>query len=1101
MSLLTTNRLFNHNKYLFIIFCGLLVIPASAFAAETPNPPAPISRDALMEIGRAFAKKIGNKLEQADLLLHGGSKLKLSELRSNTSIPEGEPLIMQSFIGVRRLPLGHEVYAIRKNDRLMISFGEFCQAADFAITVSPEKGLASGWFIRENQLFYLDTGKGEVAVAGKTEKIDPLDVSVSADDLLISSALVEKWFGLNIDIDLPSLALNITSSQPLPVEERENRRLHPEYMAYTGTQPKLPLRAEPYHILTRPNLDVSVSTTLSRTRSDLPLQDSSTWSVVGGNDLLGLSSQTFVNGVTSSSGKAPLVNSLRERLGRLDPDGKLLGPIHAKDVEVGDVYTVNVPLVGGATQEQGVYVSSLLPGAPISLNQIDVRGDAQPGWDVELYRNDSLVGFEQVTPDGQYNFQSVFLFAGDNNLHLVFYGPQGEIREETRHIVAAANGPDAGKGAWSVSLSRAGITTYDANLLESPVRGTPGFVAQYIYGLGNLGSATFGVAHRTETDGKVAARKEYFQSGLATNILGTLLTTDVALETGGGYMSSLTARRNFDKHQMGMTFQHASDQFTQGTLGGGALKDNFQFLMRGPITDTFMDFRKLGYSFKSNYKNFSNGDTLEQAIGSVDAGYGNIGLGTGLQYNTFKSGNPLASNLFFSGDPASVGKLSGFTSARGFLDKGRWRVSSIYGFNPFTFSTFIGNYTYPFSKEFEGLVDVEDRLNPKEFRSLRLSANWHTDKMTLSPYIYTATDLQMALGVSMNFGLAANPNTGRYAMTSRSVSDSGSVGARVFMDTNGDGVYEQGEELLPDAEVKAPQTNASAITNGKGVAFLPGLQRGRKTDITLNAGALPDVYYMSMEEGASIIPRPGVSTQFDFPIVVGGGLDGQSQYRMSDNTVRVGRNFKISLVAPDGKLEKETLAAYDGYWSIDTIRPGVYYLVAEPDQNGLPGNVLPRLVEFKPGGTTLFGQNITLEQGYNIPFLFRSDNAPPSGKRRTRVIKPDDIASTEAFINLGDFRSRLGLALAWYKFRMRSTPWNTYFTLATPLKEIMPDPKTALMTLTLRAAGPVTPGTAASICRTLQGAGFVCSVTVVTHYKDLVPRVEEAERSAKKDKS
>src|SRR5690606_36066389 len=144
--------------------------------------------------------------------------------------------------------------------------------------------------------------------------------------------------------------------------------------------------------------------------------------------------------------------------------------------------------------------------------------------------------------------------------------------------------------------------------------------------------------------------------------------------------------------------------------------------------------------------------------------------------------------------------------------------------------------------------------------------------------ISTDSEQSLALGINLRFSIAEDPYASDYKMRSTELSNSGGISARAFLDANGNGIYDDGEELLPDVEIRSLQSGRGTWTNAKGISFLPGLPRSRRTDITVNAGGLPDPYFMSLNPGESIRPRPGVTSRFDFPIVTGGEMDGTTSY-------------------------------------------------------------------------------------------------------------------------------------------------------------------------------------------------------------------------------
>ncbi|MDE2336800.1 MAG: carboxypeptidase regulatory-like domain-containing protein, partial [Alphaproteobacteria bacterium] len=223
--------------------------------------------------------------------------------------------------------------------------------------------------------------------------------------------------------------------------------------------------------------------------------------------------------------------------------------------------------------------------------------------------------------------------------------------------------------------------------------------------------------------------------------------------------------------------------------------------------------------------------------------------------------------------------------------------------------------------------------------------------------------------------------------------------------------------------------------------------------------------------------------QLDFPVVTGGEMDGQADYVDAKSQHKPASNLKVSLVAPDGTVEKTVTAAYDGYYSISSIRPGVYYLTARTDDpDAVNAAFVPQLLVFKPAGTTFFGHGLSLRPGYGVPFVFSSENPAPNGTRHTRVIRPDDIASQKVLLRLGQYQSRLGLTFTWYRFKIRSK-WGSAFSLVGALADIKPDPKTHAMSLIIKPNRPLSLEDAANVCQLLKKNRFPCAVKVITTYR------------------
>lgn len=1049
----------------------MAVVLFSSCSAIAGNPP---SRSDLGNLGQQFAQRIGKKLEEADLRLSGASELKLKTLQSGVSIPEGEPLILRGFVGKKRLSLLEDIFAMRLHGKMMIALADVSVALELPIIVSGAKGTATGWFRSEGNVFSLDAKTGVVTLGGQPVAADATDISLDGADLMVSVGLLERAFDMEVEYDLSSLNIFFKSGEPLPIELKEQRAHAAKYKASDANQSELPLAEEPYHVFSPPYLDVSIGGNVSRQNSNSPTRKSASWSVIGSGDMMGLTSRTFAAGGWNDMGTGNTINSLRQTFGREDADGRLLGPLGAKSLQFGDINTVNMPLVGGSSQEQGVYLSNRLPGDITTQSRIDINGDGQPGWDVELYNNASLLGLQTVGDDGRYNFPSVFLFEGDNVLRLVFYGPQGERREETRRIVSTASSLKAGESKWEVSLSRSNITTYDANRASQPNDGDPHIVARYERSFGPEASVNAGIVHRTDTDGVIAKEKNYIQVGGAANKLGALLTADAAYDADGEYLVDLLARRSFGSHQTGFELAHASRGFTQGSLTGFAPQYVAQGTFQGPLADSFMGLSSLYYAADAGYSRAHDGNATAQAGGSVSARYKSVGISTGARVSKSAGGSSV---------------VTGVTSLGGYAGRGRWRFSSDYLLSPYDLQAMTANYTYPFSPKLEGIADVTHNKNT-DLTSLVLSARWRPDKVAVTPRVAVDTNHQLSVGVNVSFSLADNPYDTGYSMFNRTLTSTGGVAARVFLDKNGNGLYDGDDELLPDVDVRSLQSTGRATTNDNGIAFIPTLPRNIKTDIVVPQESLPDPYYMTATPGLAVRPRPGVTSRIDFPVVVAGEMDGQAGYAVAKGRPPSPRGIRMKLVAPDGTVAQSVPVASDGYYSFSAIRPGVYSLVAETSgYTDTVGSALPKTLVFKAEGSTYFGENVLLTQGDDTRFAFRSVNASPAAKLPGHVVTPEDIEGRRLLVHVGEYRSRLALTLGWYRLKMLSGAWEQHLTLARPVEEETPDAKSATMSILMKPARALSMAQAVEACRALEKHLYKCTIEIVSKYKEATPPV------------
>ena len=537
----------------------------------------------------------------------------------------------------------------------------------------------------------------------------------------------------------------------------------------------------------------------------------------------------------------------------------------------------------------------------------------------------------------------------------------------------------------------------------------------------------------------------------------------------------MTARRNFGKQSGLVQFTRNSRAFNESnpTLGAtrkNALRTNLSGVLPMPVA--LQSIGRMNYSLATDYNDTYTGQRTLDISPSLTTRYKSLVLTTALDYSTT------------GGAGVADETLSAKVNARGFWRGNLLQLGTTYDIMPENqlqdISAGLRRTIRPdLSVETEIAHNVVSGANEAE-----VSADWRTGRAVVGPRVQASSEGSLFAGVTVSFSNINEPFADDYRMLGQSLNGTGGVSARIFLDANGDGLYTEGEELLPEVEVRALQAHRNAFSGEDGIAFMPDLPESVLTDIAPMAESFPDPFYISLFEGVSVRPRRGVMSKVDFPVVVGGEMDGQVDYVDKDGIHSAARRLNIQLIAPDGRVEQSAYTAPDGYYAISGVRPGVYYINADVTEYDTGGYTLPRLIEFRADGSVFFGTNREIAVGHRVPFRFRSVNAAPSGEKRTRVITPADIASREVQIEIGDHHSRLGMTMAWYGFRMRANPWNKLFTLAKPLDDVQEDPKTAKLSIPLRPVRPISTETAAQVCTSLQDMGYDCAVVIETRYKD-----------------
>ena len=376
-----------------------------------------------------FFKQLGFIL----LVLTLSAAMPIAQAQTSNVEPEWSPTdddlrILEIRVGKYKLEDVLPTYQYQ--DSLLIPIGLISELLDIAVNSSPGDGTASGFMLKEENTFFLDTSRGTVTIKGIIQAYDPTLVYTLDDDIYVESDLFSKWFPIGLDIDLFASIVWITSEEPLPFEKQiERKERIAKALSQLGVQdPMYPRHYEPYQYWSMPFVDQTVQ--YGARRSNGTTTSNMNYTTYATADLLKLESSLYLFGTDDD-----LLEDVRFTMGRKDPESKLLGFMGATEFGFGHVAEPRMNLITVSGEiEPGVRVSNFPLNRQQEFDRHRFRGDLQPAWEVELYRNNALIGYQPTAVDGQYDFKDVPLLFGSNHFRLVFYGPQGQIREENQHF-------------------------------------------------------------------------------------------------------------------------------------------------------------------------------------------------------------------------------------------------------------------------------------------------------------------------------------------------------------------------------------------------------------------------------------------------------------------------------------------------------------------------------------------------------------------------------------------------------------------------------------------------------------------------------------------
>lgn len=848
-----------------------------------------------MNISRTF--RHGAAATLAAALLASGSGLGATAPR-DWQPGEEDFLLLQ--IRVEKYKLLNDVRGYQTPAGACADLADVIQALDLPIRLDKKSRRATGWFFAEDQTFTLDRERNAVQIMNKWSDLDAGEVYDTPEGWCIDLASLSRWTGADFRLDMANATIVIESERPLPFIEaikRKSRaaRLRPETDKFDFSE--FPQADMPY----KPWRTPAVDTVLRLGFTDSPggaSQQSFRYELNAAGEMFGAS---YTARLASDTNGRP--ETFRFRAYRFDPEGGMLGPLNATQVAAGDVEAFSGQLTGGGGVGRGVTISNRPLNRPTRFAETTLRGAMPIGWEAEVYRNGQLLAYQGDRGDGRYEFD-VNLIYGMNELEVVLYGPQGQIRHDRSSIPVGTN-----------SL-RPGETEYWAMVLEQD-RDLIGFFnnpdlleSGWRYGVGverGLDKRTvLGVsANSLVTEGR---RRTYAELNLQRAIGPMLVEMTAAQELGSGRAYHINAIGRLGKVNFQAETLWIDGGFTSSLVDSGVRRehslrlDSTLHLGKAAMMPLQASFRQM---------TTDEGQTVNEVLTQASLIMRGISLTGELSYTKTSDGGSIDDGVRVSvlantqilgmrvrGETRFrlTGEKTGFELARVRVEKNLGPRSDLKF--EFVHDRDEGNSTYRL-----GYV--------RQFRKFALEAQ--------GTY---GSDGAIGAGLTLSFSVGPNPNGGGVRMSNEKLARTGQAGVSVFLDENGDGRRSAGEKPLPDVMVSAGFASATDPTDARGMALVEGLRPYQPVLLSIDESSLPDPYLKPNSKGIVVTPRPGVATRIELGVTPTGEIEGVL-YSVSD-TPREG--VELELVDPRGQVAAKAMTEFDGYFLFDRVSYGRYRL-------------------------------------------------------------------------------------------------------------------------------------------------------------------------------
>lgn len=823
-------------------------------------------------------------------------------------------------VTIRNLTIGDGVRAYQTPQGACVLFGDFTRTLDFPVKTDLALGVASGWAFNEKSRIEIDRKAQSATINGKRESFATSDIRDSPDGWCVDQQALGRWFGMTVEANVFNSILNLSSERKLPVEEAMKRRQRGESLARKQqaalAMKQLPRISLPYRMWRAPAFEFVVNAGVRFT--DGKMATGRDASIYAAGEVAAMSYSAHI--AVSRNG---LPQNVWARLYRSDPEGGLLGPLRATHFALGDVPGLSSTFHSPGANGRGVVVTNRPLSQSGSFDRTEFRGRLPDGWDAELYRNNSLVGFDS-DPEGtgEYVFRDVEILSGNNEYEVILHGPQGQIERVSDYINVSQDHAPPGKLWYWAGVRQSGEKLIDIAKLsgKSAARSgglidsegderrsrfgpSPEAAFQVQYGLSKRMSVTALVRSVLQNDERVTYAEGSVRRTIGASVFDVAASVNTDREVAA--RAQLLAK-------VGAGTLSASSTFSNRATGTGELGTKQVWAHRlGAAAPLKLGKTKVPISASVGLADFADGSKLLDGTLRLGARIGRFNLANAASYQRLtrpSDSGPkiqterLVNELIGSGRVGPV-RLRG-TMESEILPTARLRGLALDAF-----------WSQDDRREWDAGIryDALTRLGTAQLTHIRRFKGF-------SLALTGEAQSNGSVGARLRLNFSLDPFHRGLIPTRERLASSGLVRARVFEDINENGRFDDGEPVARHAAITTGTRQSDALTDDRGTVTVGGLAPFVATAIGIDQTSLDNPALAPLKPVQVVVPRPGVAATIDIALVGGGSIEAFAA--KVDGSPFEGVDFE--LVEADGTVLATARSDLDGYIVFENIHYGSF---------------------------------------------------------------------------------------------------------------------------------------------------------------------------------
>jgi len=805
-------------------------------------------------------------------------------------------------VNIRQLRLGEGVRGYPTPEGSCLLLGDMVTVLDVPVKVDLAARKASGWAFREDYRLDIDAKARTVRYGTKQETLDPAALRETPDGWCVQSDTLARWLGIAIKVSPYSSVVTLTAEAKLPVELSRERELRAKHFKKPAVFPLegLPQVKLAYRMWRAPALDFIVSAGVTYDAGSGARVDRRA-SIRAAGEIARLSYDATVTNAVRGA-----VPNVRFKAYRSDPDGGLLGPLDATHIAIGDVPGPANRLIAGGSG-RGAEVTNRPLFNPASFDRTRFDGDLPAGWDAELYRNGQLVAFAKSNASQRYAFEEVELHYGDNRFEIVTFGPQGQQRSRVETINVGQEHVPPGKAYYHVGVNQPGTDLLgfvgDREVVDRKFGDDRAAVPR----VQASAALEYGLDKRTSVAGLAAMmivddqRLTFVEGSVRRSIGPALLEASIAKQSGGGLALRGSGIARLGPVNIAAEGVAARNFFYQGRHQD-RLRDG-RLTVSAPLSTGKLPLLLQGDARYTDRE----GQQATKLAARVQGNLKRINFATGIEYERQRgiAGNDSDS---FNLTTLASGRV-GAVRVRG---SGRWEIAPRARLRNADVSAY---WSASDNADVEFGIGYEAQENRARGR---VSLIRRFNALAAAASLEAASDGSVAVGLNLNFSIDGSRRG--FRLVRDQLASVGQIQARVFRDDNLNGRRDAGEAVEEGALLTASTALALHPSGKNGLASANGLGAFRPVAIGIDASSLSDPSLTPRHALQVVVPRPGITTRLDIPLIGAGDIEGAL---VNDGGSGI-EGLDLELIDARGRTVATARSDYDGFFMFERVAYGSY---------------------------------------------------------------------------------------------------------------------------------------------------------------------------------